>query len=175
MSKSVPRLTCGWGGVNDQTAPGSRAASERLRRPENTRISGGLDARSRSKESLAKWLRELDRSGVESPYLERLRGRLDPEAALADLQAEILREQAAALGRAEDKVNLALLELDVLGRRIDALAATDPAGPALLAAFAEGRVRAERARWELQVHREALGLRQNAILRELYPIPPARR
>lgn len=134
-----------------------------------------MDAPSRNRESLAKWVRELDRSGVDSPYLERLRGRLDPEAALADLQAEIVREQAAALGRAEDKVNLALLELDVLGRRLDVLDPSDPARPALLLAFAGGRVRAERARWELQVHREALGLRQNGILGELYPIPPGRR
>jgi hypothetical protein len=115
-------------------------------------------------------VRTLTDAGHESPYLDRLRARLDPARAQLDLETEIRAEIAAALGRAEDKVNVALLQLELAGRALDAA----PPGPErrrLAAAFNALRDEALQARWELLVHREAVGFRRNAILNELYPIP----
>jgi hypothetical protein len=118
---------------------------------------------------------ELRRRRFESPYLDRLREHLGSSSGPEDLAAEVLREMASSLRRAEDKVNVALLELDVLGRRID-----EPAG-ALSAArreqlvreFNAARVVAEKALWELRVHREAVGFGREDLARH-YPIPPRR-
>ena len=126
-----------------------------------------------------KLVEDLQAKGHRSPYLDRLRERLPPGVgvggAVADLQREILQEMASALGRAEDKVNLALLELDVQGKAIDALTPSDEARPSAIAKFDRLREQAIRALWELRVHREALGFRRNERLAELYPIPPKRR
>lgn len=119
-------------------------------------------------------VRSLLDTGHESPYLDRLRARLDPGRAQLELETEIRAEIAAALGRAEDKVNVALLRLELAQRRL----ATEPPGPErrrLVAAFDALRDEALHARWELLVHREAVGFRRNAILNELYPVPPRMR
>lgn len=123
-------------------------------------------------ESLVRTLRDR---GHESPYLDRLRARLDAFQAMDDLEAEILREKAAALGRAEDKINAALLELELIERDLDARPVDDPARGERIAAYNRQRDVAARAVWELQVHREALGLYRHDALRELYPVPPRRR
>jgi hypothetical protein len=126
---------------------------------------------------------ELKKQGHESPYLDRLRERLPARAAHADLQREILEEMASALRRSEDKVLVALLKLDVLGKELDALGAIAARKrdeewrktvDKKLAAHAKLRAEAERAVWELRVHREALGFRRNEMLATLYPIPPKR-
>jgi hypothetical protein len=82
---------------------------------------------------------------------------------------------ASALGRAEDKVNVALVELEVQGKSIDAMTIDDAARPRALARFDAIRTQAMCALWELRVRREALGFRRNEKLAELYPIPPKRR
>ncbi|HVY44658.1 MAG TPA: hypothetical protein VHB21_02220 [Minicystis sp.] len=119
---------------------------------------------------------ELRQRNFQSPYLERLRERLGdrlPPGAATDLAVEVLQEMASSLRRAEDKVNVALLELDVLGRRIDELAPGDPRAAALVVEFNAKRATAERALWELRVHREAVGFRREDLAR-FYPIPPKR-
>ncbi|UQA60758.1 hypothetical protein [Polyangium aurulentum] len=125
-----------------------------------------------------KLVEQLRDKGHKSPYLDRLRERL-PAYGGSDLAAEILREMASALGRSEDKINAALLELEVMGQSIDALVAEGNERHraeirARVAAFNEGRERAEKALWELRVHREALGFRRNDDLATHYPIPPRR-
>jgi len=124
---------------------------------------------------------QLTDEGFESPYLDRLRKRLDVYQAQRELEKEILQEMAAALGRAEDKVNLALLELELIGREIDRLLGSGE-GEAVaervnerIAAYNRQRERARRFLWELTIHREALGLTRHQILEEFYPIPPPRR
>jgi hypothetical protein len=47
-------------------------------------------------------VRQLTDAGYESPYLDRLRARVDPAQAQDTLEQEIIREMASALGRAED-------------------------------------------------------------------------
>jgi hypothetical protein len=127
-------------------------------------------------------VRELSDAGFESPYLGRLQRKLDIDQAHDELEAEIRREMAQALGRAEDKVNAALLELDVIGREIARLAAGRDEDEewqnrvnARIEVYNRQRDVARRRFWELVIHREALGFRRNGDLREFYPIPPRKR
>jgi hypothetical protein len=116
-------------------------------------------------------VRELRDAGFESPYLERLRARHDVAAAEEQLEREIIREMAAALGRAGEKVDVALLRLDVAAKEL--AAATTPDERARLAArFNTLRSAALTARHELRIHREAVGIRRNDVLDREYPIPP---
>ena len=79
------------------------------------------------------------------------------EAAFQGLRAELDRERAGALGRAGEKLRAAIAAVHT---------ATDPATYEQLHAVAR------RARWELEVVREAIGLRHHGVLDELYPMPP---
>jgi hypothetical protein len=117
---------------------------------------------------------ELKDSGYQSPYLDRLRSRLDVEQAHATLEQEIVAEIAAALGRTAAKLDHALLRLELAERDLDQ--AADPAARAARAARFEAlRQEALQARHELLIHREAVGIRRNDVLETFYPIPPRRR
>jgi len=119
-------------------------------------------------------IRELRDSGHESVYLDRLRARHDVAAAQEQLEKEIIREMAEALGRAGEKVDLALLRLELAGKEL--AAATDAAERARLAArFNALRTAAITARHELRIHREAVGMRRNDGLDREYPVPPPAR
>jgi hypothetical protein len=120
-----------------------------------------------------KLVRELSDSGYESPYLDRLRARLDVRLAFESLEQEIAREIASALGRAGDKVDYALLRLEIAGREVDASADERDRERAVLR-FNQVRREALAARHELRIHREAVGIRRNRILEQIYPIPPRR-
>lgn len=118
-------------------------------------------------------VRELKDAGYESPYLDRLRARLDPSEAIAQLEKEIVREMAQALGRTEDKLNYALLRLELAARDLDG--ATDERERARLTErYNALRAEAIEARQALLIHREAIGIRRNRVLYEIYPIPPRR-
>ncbi len=119
-------------------------------------------------------VRDLSDQGFESPYLDRLRRKLDVEQAHHDLEREILQEMACALGRAEEKINLALLELQLIERDLDAARGGGAERERLVAQYNVQREVARRYLWELVIHREALGFRRNEVLRECYPIPPRR-
>lgn len=120
-----------------------------------------------------KLVRELKDTGYESPYLDRLRARLDPAEAVARLETEIVQEMAQALGRTEDKLNYALLRLELAGREVDR-ASDDTTRETLVQAFNARRAEAIDARRNLAIHREAIGFRRNKVLEEVYPIPPRR-
>ena len=118
-------------------------------------------------------VRELTDDGHESVYLDRLRERLDVAQAQVSLEKEIIAEMASALGRAEEKVNVALLRLEIAGRE---LADADPSELDRCAAAYDSRHdEATIARWELVIHREAVGIWRNELIEQLYPIPPRRR
>ena len=121
----------------------------------------------------SKLVRELKDAGYQSPYLDRLRARLDPATEVARLEAEIVQEMASALGRTEDKLNHALLRLELAGRAVDA-AADALERYERVRDFNVLRLEALEARRNLQIHREAIGIRRNRVLEELYPIPPRR-
>ena len=100
--------------------------------------------------------------------LDRLQRRLrTPAAHHASVEQEIAQEMASSLGRAEEKVLALLLELELLvpgcreGRERE------------LTDFSATRRAAQQELHELCITREAVGLRNNEILGELYPIPPA--
>ena len=116
-------------------------------------------------------VRELRDAGIESPYLDRLRARHDVFAAQEELERELIQEMAQALGRAGEKVDVALLRLELAGKAL--AAARDPEERARLAtAFNALRSAAITARHELRIHREAIGIRRNDALDREYPIPP---
>jgi hypothetical protein len=117
-------------------------------------------------------VRQLTDAGYESPYLDRLRARVDPAQAQDTLEQEIIREMASALGRAEDKLNAALLRLELAGRALAAAVDRGERRDRAIAFNAE-RTQALRARWELTIQREAVGMRRNDVLERLYPIPAA--
>jgi len=124
----------------------------------------------------ARLVQELSDQAFESPYLDRLRQQLHVEQAHQELEREILQEMAAALGRAEDKVNLALLELQLVERELQELESRGEVERFNegVAVYNDCRAAAHRCLWELTIHREALGFRRNEILKEFFPIPPRR-
>jgi hypothetical protein len=115
-------------------------------------------------------VRDLDARGYSSEVHERLRRRLDVEQAHEDLEREIRHEIACALGRSAEKVDVALLHLELA--RVEVETAASRAGRlAAVRAFNAARDAAWRARYELIVHREAVGFRHNEAVERLYPIP----
>jgi hypothetical protein len=118
---------------------------------------------------------ELIAHGVESQYLARVEARVTREEQLENVQLEIAQEIANALGRSEDRVNLALAELDLCRARYErARAAGAPEAEVLplIERYNAQRTVAQARLRDLLIHREAVGFRRNQILNELYPIPP---
>ena len=93
------------------------------------------------------------------------------EQAHESILAEIRGETAAALGRAGRKLQSALVALHTVAERFHALDYDDPDRLELSIEHRARRHEALRARWELEVHREAIGLLRHDDLYELYPIP----
>jgi hypothetical protein len=117
---------------------------------------------------------QLVAQGIESQYLARVLAKVTPDDQLETLQAEIAREIAGALGRSEDKVNMALAQLELLRARYEqAVREHAPASEqqARADAFNAQRDVAQARRHQLLIHREAIGIRRNQILYELYPVP----
>jgi hypothetical protein len=112
---------------------------------------------------------KLVEEGHESPYLDRLRERYDVGVERESIERELMREMASALGRAEDKVNMALLELELLARRCD-----QRGDRASVEVFNAKREHALKVRRDLLIHREALRFPRDARFEERYPIPARR-
>jgi hypothetical protein len=89
------------------------------------------------------------------------------------IKAEIVREKAAALGRAGERLEAALEAVAAIARRLDASA--DAAEQTrLLGEYAAARARALEARLTLVIQREALGVRQHRVVDERFPEPAPR-
>jgi hypothetical protein len=112
---------------------------------------------------------QLIEEGHQSPYLDRLRERYDVRLPRETIEREVLREMASALARAEDKVNVALLELELCAKRCD-----ERKDRASVEAFNAKREHALRVRRELLIHRDALRFPRDPRFEERYPIPPKR-
>ena len=113
----------------------------------------------------------LTDSGFESPYLDRLRSRIEVALDRPSLEREILLEMAQALGRAGDKVDLAFLKLQLLQEQIDDAADAEER-TRLMRTYNRQRLQAKRVLRELVIHREALGMIHNQHLAALYTVPP---
>jgi len=83
------------------------------------------------------------------------------------VEDEIRAEKAAALGRAGERLEAALAELQALAERL---------GPGsdsqLLEAYRTARARARTARLYLLIQREAVGLRSHRVVDQQFPEPP---
>jgi hypothetical protein len=118
---------------------------------------------------------ELVAQGIESKYMERVLARVAPDEQVETLQAEIAREIAQALGRSEDRVNVALAELELHRARYERAVRENAPAPerqGYAQAFNAQRIVAQAKLRDLLIHREAIGFRRNQMLNELYPIPP---
>lgn len=123
-------------------------------------------------------VRELNEKNVQSVYLDRLRDRAaatgNAMLAQAALEVELRQEVAESLGRAEDKINHSLLDLELLGHALDDGSVPGAQRAAAIQRFNARRDDAVRFREYLLIQREALGFRGNEVLERLYPIPPRR-
>ena len=89
------------------------------------------------------------------------------------IEAEIVQEKAAALGRAGERLEAALDVVASIGRRLDVTRdAVERAR--LLAEYEDARARALHARLGLLIQREAIGLRRHRAVEATYPEPPRR-
>lgn len=119
-------------------------------------------------------LEQARQRDLRSPYGDRLKAVASAKDANASLAGEILEEMARSLARAGSKVDAELLALDLLADQIDKAPEGSPTRAILTERFNQGRERAERARRDLLIQREAIGFRNNLALAGLYPIPPKR-
>jgi hypothetical protein len=89
------------------------------------------------------------------------------------IKEEIVREKAAALGRAGERLEVALAAVRAVGRAWQS--ATDPADREQLAGDYELAWRAaDAARLALLIQREAVGLRDQRVVDQQFPRPPRR-
>jgi hypothetical protein len=100
----------------------------------------------------------------------KLRG--GPEDMHRSTLAELAKERAQSYSRAVTKVQGAY---DALGKAVAALDAC-PAGErgACVERYDQARSEALRVRWELAVHREALGFANQEDIDKEWPVPPRR-
>ncbi|MCU0698970.1 MAG: hypothetical protein MUC96_20905 [Myxococcaceae bacterium] len=86
--------------------------------------------------------------------------------------SELNRERASGLGRTGRLLEEAIAACATLKGQLEGL----PAGPRrteLLREYAAQRAEAEKQRWNLEVQREAMGLRRHTDLDSFFPPPPA--
>ena len=113
----------------------------------------------------------LKESGFRSKYRDHL---FERARVKGYLEAELLSEMASSLRRSEDKVNLALLELELAEQKIDE-APTPAQRRQRIREYNQRRDHAYKMRWEFLIHREALGMRRHDKIEALYPVPPPRK
>jgi hypothetical protein len=94
------------------------------------------------------------------------------ERSFAVVESEINEERAAALGRAGRKVETRFQRCHELIEQIDAADASTAAQ--LLHDYRAARDEFEQARWQLTVHREAIGLNNHSWIDRTFPRPPPR-
>lgn len=109
---------------------------------------------------------------AEDIYKDKLDRHLSVEERHESLVMEIHKETAQTLGRAAAKVEAAIEEITPIVAALET--APEEERPALEEAYEAARQRAERARLDLRITREAIGLLDNRNLARLYPIPPRR-
>jgi len=88
------------------------------------------------------------------------------------IQTEVAGEKAAALGRAGERLEAAMLEVARWATRI-CETPDDGERADLAASYEEARGRALEARITLLIQREALGLRRHAVVDQQFPEPPS--
>lgn len=90
------------------------------------------------------------------------------ERNFAFVESELNQERAAALVRAVRKVESAFQRCVHVGQLVDDV------GHSLLHEYREAREAFVQSRWELCVHREAIGLNNHSWIDQIFPTPPRR-
>ncbi|MBI5088833.1 MAG: hypothetical protein HZB15_08255 [Actinobacteria bacterium] len=93
------------------------------------------------------------------------------EQAFAAVQSELAQERADALARAGHKVQV---EFDRCHRLLARLESGDGGHHDLLAEYRAARAAFEHRRWQLHVHREAIGLNDHRWVDRVFPMPERR-
>lgn len=97
------------------------------------------------------------------------------QTSLEQVNREIVREKAEALGRAGERLERLLAALGALRielQRMDRSTSSDAAAQAERR-YAALRAQALEARRHLMIQREAVGFRRHSLVTELFPVPPA--
>jgi hypothetical protein len=98
---------------------------------------------------------------------------MKPREGIERLEREIVQEKAAALGRAGERLEAALITARSLAATLDD--ERDPARrAALLEEYEAARRQAAAARLMLLIQREAIGLRHHRDVDRQFPEPPRR-
>jgi hypothetical protein len=103
----------------------------------------------------------------EAASTQKTTGRGPARSALCSVQRELLEEACGALGRTGRRLDAVRDELDALRASYQ----SEPL-PATRAAYAEARARFLQLITELEIQREAIGMRRHDQVRAHYPLPP---
>ena len=109
---------------------------------------------------------------LERPYKDSVSTRVEIALPAPSLERELVEEMAYALRCSAEKVGQALERLEFVEREIEA-ASSPGERRKRITAYNHQRENAIRSRWELMIHREALGFRRHE-LEKSFPIPPPR-
>lgn len=90
------------------------------------------------------------------------------ERRFAFVESELNQERAAALGRAVHRVRTSF------ERCMELIPLADQHGGQALDEYRQARAAFDRSRWELCVHREAIGLNNHSWIDQTFPVPPRR-
>ncbi len=96
------------------------------------------------------------------------------EQAFAAVQSELAQERADALSRAGHKVQVEFDRCHRLLAQIDRHDHGHDRRHELLAEYREARAAFEHRRWQLHVHREAIGLNDHRWVDRVFPTPERR-
>ncbi|MCU1359941.1 MAG: hypothetical protein JWN99_1230 [Ilumatobacteraceae bacterium] len=91
------------------------------------------------------------------------------ERKFAFVESELNEERASALSRAVRKVETSHQRCAQLGAQLDESGDTE-----VLDDYRQARAAFEQCRWELCVHREAIGLNNHRWIDGIFPMPPRR-
>ena len=111
------------------------------------------------------------------PLRTRIKGRFDPEAP-TQVELDIMKEKAEALGRTGGRLDESLRSIAILDQRITMLKRDGRdvrEVNALIREFNQVRKRALQYLHYLIIQREALGFRRHANITGMYQIPPPKR
>jgi len=118
--------------------------------------------------------------GYDSVYLERINKKVSIDNHFDDIEHEVLAEMAAAVRQTDQKLNFAMLTMQIAEEELDVAVekcVKDEEETALVAKFNEARKTAEEMRRNLMIHRQSCGFTtdNHRMIMKLYPIPERRR
>jgi hypothetical protein len=106
------------------------------------------------------------------PNDQKLRARLPSTGSVPSLEREIASEIAYSLGKAGEKIELAILNARATLATLEALPAGAAERQRLTVRYDDERALAEKHLRYLLIQREALGFRRHAEVHRTYVIPP---